>query len=82
MLARAYDRADFPEEPVTSIEVSVLVAIRALRCLCSIAKGLQAPTEFAEDLESSDEAAVSSSFTDISQMHIDIMVNITPTLDI
>ena len=68
--------------PPSSIEVSVLVATRALRCLCSIAKGLQAPTELAEDLESGDEAAVASSFVDVSQMHIDIMVNITLTLDI
>lgn len=62
--------------PPSSIEVSVLVATRALRCLCSIAKGLQAPTESVEDLDSDEGAGVTSSLTEISQMHIDIMVDI------
>ena len=63
---------------MSSIEVSVLVAVRALRCLCSIAKGLQALTESAEDLDSDEGSGVTTSSMETSQMHIDIMVNISP----
>lgn len=59
---------------MASIEVAVLVAIRALRCLCSVAKGLQALNESAEDLESGEEARTLSNFPDVAQMHVDIMV--------
>lgn len=66
---------------MTSIEVAVLVAIRALRCLCSIAKGFQAPTESVDDLESGDETPPTSNFPDVAQMHIDIMVRVAFTLE-
>ncbi|RYP32800.1 hypothetical protein DL768_011123 [Monosporascus sp. mg162] len=74
VISRAYDRADYPTTPVTSIEVSVLVAIRALRCLCSIAKGLQGLSESADDLDPGEEARSVSSFPDVAQMHVDIML--------
>ncbi|RYO84260.1 hypothetical protein DL764_009357 [Monosporascus ibericus] len=74
IMSRAYDRADHPATPVTSVEVSVLVAIRALRCLCSIAKGLQGLSESADDLDPGEEARPVSSFPGVAQMHIDIML--------
>lgn len=80
IIFRAYDRLDYPAAPVTSIEVAVLVAIRALRCLCSVAKGLQALTESAEDLDSGEEDRPMSSFPDVTQIHVDIMVRTTPTI--
>ena len=42
-IERAYDRSELPDEPIASLQVSLLIAIRALHCLCSLAKGIQAP---------------------------------------
>ncbi len=67
---------------MASIEVSVLVAIRALRCLCSVAKGLQALTESADDLESIEEARPESNFPGIAQMREYIMVRTPPLLEV
>ncbi|KAH7038000.1 armadillo-type protein [Microdochium trichocladiopsis] len=55
ILRRAYDPADLPTVPVPASEVAVLLATRSLRCLLSIAKGLQAPSE-PEDLDAASGA--------------------------
>ncbi|RYP79691.1 hypothetical protein DL770_006573 [Monosporascus sp. CRB-9-2] len=75
-ILQALDRADWAEVEAATfcLEVSVLMAIRALRCLCSIAKGLQGLSESADDLDPGEEARPVSSFPDVAQMHIDIML--------
>ncbi|KAI1106328.1 ARM repeat-containing protein [Jackrogersella minutella] len=72
-LVRAYDLAQRPTEEVPVSEVSLQLAIRALRCISSIAKGLQSPTESPVDLESSDDTVQAPTDTDLNQIHVDIM---------
>ncbi|RYP32162.1 hypothetical protein DL766_004083 [Monosporascus sp. MC13-8B] len=74
-ILQALDRADWAEVEAATfcLELSVMVAIRALRCLCSIAKGLQGLSESADDLDPGEEAKPLSSFSDVAQMHINIM---------
>ncbi|KAI1213410.1 ARM repeat-containing protein [Annulohypoxylon truncatum] len=72
-LVRAYDLAQRPVEDVPTSEVSLQLAIRALRCLSSIAKGLQSPTEAPVDLEASDGDAQAPASTDLNQIQVDIM---------
>ena len=74
MLLQAYDKAEVPREAVSSLQVSVLIALRALRCLCSLAKGLQAPTEEIENLDSDEEHEKSPKFPNLDQLHANIMV--------
>ncbi|KXJ94562.1 armadillo-type protein [Microdochium bolleyi] len=50
LIGRAYDSTELPSGPVPAAEVAVLLATRSLRCLLSVAKGLQAPSE-PEDLD-------------------------------
>ncbi|KAI8635027.1 armadillo-type protein [Xylariaceae sp. FL1651] len=69
MIFRAFDVSQRPVSPVLAHEVALQLAVRALRCLCSIAKGLQAPV----DLDSDDDSGQTSINQDLVQVHIDIM---------
>ncbi|KAI1282285.1 armadillo-type protein [Xylaria sp. FL0933] len=69
MILRAFDISQRPTSPVLAHEVALLLAIRALRCLCSIAKGLQAPV----DLDSDDEANQAGMSQDLERIHTDII---------
>ncbi|KAI3336562.1 armadillo-type protein [Xylariaceae sp. AK1471] len=69
MIFRAFDIAQHPTSPVLAHEVALQLAIRALRCLCSIAKGLQAPV----DLDSDDDSAQSGISQDLERIHADII---------
>ncbi|KAI8963555.1 ARM repeat-containing protein [Daldinia sp. FL1419] len=73
VIVRAYDFAQRPDTPVPASEISLNLAIRALRCFCSIAKGIQAPSEALVDLESDDEAAQMSSNADMEQIQAEVM---------
>ncbi|KAI0849349.1 ARM repeat-containing protein [Daldinia vernicosa] len=73
VIIRAYDFAQRPDAPVSASEVSLNLATRALRCLCSIAKGIQAPSEALVDLEADDEGTQVSSNSDLQQIQVDIM---------
>lgn len=75
MIIRAYDFAQRPDAPVPASEISLNLATRALRCLCSIAKGIQAPSEALVDLEADDEGTQASSISDLQQIQVDIMVS-------
>ncbi|GAW24311.1 hypothetical protein ANO14919_138950 [Xylariales sp. No.14919] len=68
MVFRAFDISQRPTSPILAHEVASLLAIRALRCLCSVAKGLQAPV----DLDSDDESTLAGSSRDLEQVHADI----------
>ncbi|KAI2471692.1 ARM repeat-containing protein [Annulohypoxylon bovei var. microspora] len=72
-MVRAYDLAQRPVEEVPTSDVSLQLAIRALRCLSSIAKGLQSPTEAPVDLETSDGSAQAPANTELSQVQVEIM---------
>ncbi|KAI0476988.1 armadillo-type protein [Xylaria cf. heliscus] len=69
MVFRAFDTPQPPTSPVLAHDVALQLAIRALRCLCSIAKGLQAPV----DLDSDDEFAQTGISQDLERIHADIM---------
>jgi len=72
-MLRAFDISQRPKFPVLSAhEVALQLAIRALRCLCSIAKGLQAPLDIDTD---DDESDVESSFQAFGGIHADIIVS-------
>jgi hypothetical protein len=71
-MLRAFDISQRPKFPVVPAhEVALQLAIRALRCLCSIAKGLQAPLDIDTD---DDESDVESSFQAFGAIHADIVV--------
>ncbi|KAI0526345.1 armadillo-type protein [Xylaria bambusicola] len=69
MVFRAYDISQRPTSPVLAHEVALQFAVRALRCLCSIAKGLQAPV----DLDSDDESVQVETRRDLERIHADII---------
>ncbi|KAI0022088.1 armadillo-type protein [Xylariomycetidae sp. FL0641] len=70
VVLRAWDVGSRPPTPIPAHVVAQELAIRALRCLCSVAKGLQAPV----DLDSTDDdSAALSTNADIEQAHIEIM---------
>ncbi|KAI0976037.1 armadillo-type protein [Xylaria arbuscula] len=69
MIFRAFDLSQRPTSPVIAHEVALQLAIRALRCLCSVAKGLQAPV----DLESDDEATQADANQELERIHADIV---------
>ncbi|KAI0115812.1 armadillo-type protein [Nemania sp. FL0031] len=69
MVLRAFDMPQRPVSPVLAHEVALQLAIRSLRCLCSIAKGLQAPV----DLDSDDEAVQPHTSPDLERIHSDII---------
>ncbi|KAI1129600.1 armadillo-type protein [Nemania abortiva] len=69
MVLRAFDISERPASPVLAHEVALQLAIRSLRCLCSIAKGLQAPV----DLETDDEAVQTNTSQDLERIHLDII---------
>ncbi|KAI0840494.1 ARM repeat-containing protein [Hypoxylon sp. FL0890] len=71
-IVRAYDLSQRPTAEVPTSEVSLQLAIRALRCLSSIAKGLQAPTE-SVDLETGDDGPQAPTDSNLNQIHVDIM---------
>ncbi|KAI1322816.1 armadillo-type protein [Xylariaceae sp. FL0255] len=48
-MLRAFNLAQRPTAPLMASEVAVQLAIRALHCLCSMAKGLQAPVDLDSD---------------------------------
>ncbi|KAI1497513.1 armadillo-type protein [Biscogniauxia marginata] len=54
VIYRAFDITQRPTAPVTAPEVALQLAIRALRCLCSIAKGFQAPVDLDSDENNSE----------------------------
>ncbi|KAL7627124.1 member of the karyopherin-beta [Parahypoxylon ruwenzoriense] len=62
-----------PVVPVLALETSLQLAIRALRCLSSIAKGLQAPSEAPVDLVTEDDGTQVQEDTTLSQTQIGIM---------
>lgn len=72
MIARAFDTSQRPTSPVRAHEIATQLAIRALRCLCSIAKGLQAPV----DLDSDEESTQVDAGRDLERIHTDIIVSI------
>ncbi|KAI1638832.1 armadillo-type protein [Biscogniauxia mediterranea] len=69
VINRAFDITQRPTGPVTAHDVSLQLAIRALRCLCSIAKGFQAPVDLDSD-ESNGEEPLDP---DLDQVQADIM---------
>ncbi|KAF2965766.1 hypothetical protein GQX73_g7790 [Xylaria multiplex] len=69
IIFRAFEISQRPSSPVLAHEVASQLAIRALRCLCSIAKGLQAPV----DLDSDDESTQMGSSPDLERIHADII---------
>ncbi|KAI0458355.1 armadillo-type protein [Xylaria acuta] len=69
MILRAFDISQRPISQVPAHEVALQLAIRSLRCLCSIAKGLQAPV----DLDSDDESAPTGISRDLERIHVDII---------
>ncbi len=71
MIFRAFDISQRPTSPVLAHEVASQLAIRALRCLCSIAKGLQAPV----DLDFDDESTQAGISQDLERIHADITVS-------
>jgi hypothetical protein len=73
ILVRAYDIAQRPTAAVASSEVSVQLAIRALRCLVAVAKGLQSPTESPVDLDAEANGSASLTSPVLEQAQRDIM---------
>ncbi|KAI1760147.1 ARM repeat-containing protein [Hypoxylon sp. FL1150] len=73
IVARAFDSTQRPTVPVPVAEVSLQLAIRALRCLCSIAKGFQAPNEAPVDLDSEDDISQAPTNPNMNRIHIEIM---------
>ncbi|KAI5855601.1 armadillo-type protein [Durotheca rogersii] len=73
VIPRAYDIAQHPAAPVSAVEVSLQLAIRALRCLSNIAKGLQAPTDGPIDLDTEDDGFRPSPDVNPTQTHVNIM---------
>ncbi|KAI2630597.1 ARM repeat-containing protein [Hypoxylon sp. NC1633] len=73
MVVRAYDLNQRPATPMSAPEIALQLAIRALRCLCSIAKGLQAPSDAPVDLEAEDASAQVPTSTTLNQTHVEIM---------
>ncbi|KAI1174164.1 armadillo-type protein [Nemania sp. FL0916] len=69
MVLRAFDVSERPASSVSAHEVALQLSIRSLRCLCSIAKGLQAPVDLDLD-EDSTQAGISQ---ELDQIHTDIM---------
>ncbi|KAI0874727.1 armadillo-type protein [Hypoxylon argillaceum] len=69
MVLRAFDISQRPTSPILAHEIALQLAIRSLRCLCSIAKGLQAPM----DLETDDESVQTSISQDLERIHTDII---------
>ncbi|KAI1826185.1 armadillo-type protein [Xylaria intraflava] len=68
IIRRAFDASQRLSAPVLAHEAALNLAVRALRCLCSIAKGLQAPV----DLDSDDESAPAGISQSFEQIHADI----------
>ncbi|KAI0480788.1 armadillo-type protein [Xylariaceae sp. FL0804] len=66
---RAFDTSQRPQGPVTAHDVSLQLAIRALRSLSSIAKGLQMPV----DLDAEDDDADGAMKSELTHVHSDIM---------
>ncbi|KAJ8129443.1 hypothetical protein O1611_g4189 [Lasiodiplodia mahajangana] len=77
MVLRAFDIPYRPVSPVLAHDVALQLAIRSLRCLCSIAKGLQAPV----DLES-DDAIQANTSRDLEQIHSDIIAILVQLKDL
>ncbi|KAI0127513.1 armadillo-type protein [Xylariales sp. AK1849] len=73
VLVRAYDIAQRPTAPIASSEVSLQIAIRALRCLLGIAKGLQSPSEAVVDLEAEQDSTSTPSNLELEQIQRDII---------
>ncbi|KAH6661262.1 armadillo-type protein [Truncatella angustata] len=73
IVARAYDAAQRPTEPVSSSEIGLQIAVRALRCLLGSAKGLQSPSESFVDLETEQNATVVASSAELAQVQQDIV---------
>ncbi|KAI1412971.1 ARM repeat-containing protein [Hypoxylon sp. FL1857] len=71
-ILRAYDLNQRPTAEVPTSEVSLQLAIRALRCLSSIAKGLQAPTE-SVDLDAGYDSPETPTDPNLNQIHVDVM---------
>ncbi|KAI0400949.1 armadillo-type protein [Xylaria palmicola] len=69
VIFRAFDISQRPISPVLAHEVALQLAIRALRCLSSIAKGLQAPV----DLDSDDESTQAGISQNLERIHADIV---------
>ncbi|KAI1189881.1 armadillo-type protein [Nemania serpens] len=75
MVLRAFDISQRPTSPILAHEVALQLAIRSLRCLCSIAKGVQAP----QDLDSEDESTQTGASQrlaisqDLERIHNDII---------
>ncbi|KAI0860991.1 armadillo-type protein [Xylaria cubensis] len=68
IIIRAFDVSQRPTSPVPAHEVALQLSIRALRCLCSISKGLQAPV----DLDSDDESSQTGTNPELERIHMDI----------
>ncbi|KAI2642789.1 armadillo-type protein [Xylaria nigripes] len=68
MIFRAFDISQRQASPVLAHEAALNLAIRALRCLSSIAKGLQAPV----DLDSDDESSETDISPKLEQIHADV----------
>lgn len=73
IISRAYDLAQRPTTAVPSSEVSLQIAIRALRCLLGSAKGLQSPSESFVDLDGGQNASAAVSVPELIQMQHDII---------
>ncbi|KAI1812852.1 armadillo-type protein [Poronia punctata] len=69
VIFRAFDLSQRPTSPVPAHEVALQLAIRALRCLCSIAKGLQSPVE----LDSDEDNSQTANSQTLGNIHTDIM---------
>lgn len=75
LMARAFDLAQRPSVPISTKDISLQLAIRSLRCLSNVAKGLQAPNEAPVDLEATDDNAQWSANSNLNQIHVEIMVS-------
>ncbi|KAI1338073.1 armadillo-type protein [Xylariaceae sp. FL0016] len=69
LIPRGFDLSQRPVAPVLAHDLSLQLAIRALRCLSSIAKGLQAPV----DLDSDDDNKAIGADSGLEQIHMDIV---------
>ncbi|KAI1479635.1 ARM repeat-containing protein [Daldinia eschscholtzii] len=73
VIIRAYDFTQRPDAPVPASEIALNLAVRALRCLCSVAKGIQAPSEALVDLDADEQGTQVLSNTNFEQIQVDIM---------
>lgn len=72
VVLRGYDVSQRPTVPISSLEVSLQVAIRVLRCLLAMAKGLQAPSETV-DLDAEESGVAVYRHPDLEQTQRDLM---------